>query len=290
MTFNLNDETYHPYRKPGNPPLLIHVNSNHPPAGSISTIKRISKLSCNTERFAKAAPIYVEAIRKSGFKEPIKRAIAINHKPRIKTRKRNIIWFNPPYSMNVATNVGRTFLELVNKHFPAGNQFNVLFNKNNMKVSYGCMENMAQVIKRHNNKILYNNHRRKEEACQCRNQNECLLMESKKEPSPSGPITSNSNTVKKNYIGMTEGSFETRFNNHTSSFNHKKYSTKRTLSKYVWKLKDNNEDYSIKWSIQWETIHKRRQSMQSLHDGETVYFKCGQTVPVEPKFVVCIKR
>ena len=143
-------------------------------------------------------------LRKSGFKDPIKRAIAINHEPKNKTRKRNIPWFNPPFSMNVATNVGRTFLELVNKHFPAGHRFNVLFNKNNMKVSYGCMDNMAQVIKRHNNKILYNNHPRNEEACHCRNQNECPLMGScgKKSLVYQATITSNNNTVKKNYTSV----------------------------------------------------------------------------------------
>ena len=40
-------------------------------------------------------------LRKSGFKDPIERAIAINHELKNKTRKRNITWFNPPYSMNV---------------------------------------------------------------------------------------------------------------------------------------------------------------------------------------------
>ena len=110
---------------------------------------------------------------------------------------------------------------------------------------------MAQVIKRHNKKILYNNHPRNEEACHCRNQNECPLMGScgKKSLVYQATITSNNNTMKKNYIGMTEGSFKTRFNNHMLSFNRRKYSTKTTLSKYIWELKDNYEDYNIKWSI-----------------------------------------
>ena len=33
------------------------------------------------------------------------------------------------------------------------------------------------------------------------------------------------------------------------SFNHKKYSNETELSKYVWHLKENNTDYTIKWSI-----------------------------------------
>ena len=33
-------------------------------------------------------------------------------------RKRNIIWFNPRFSKNVATKIRRYFLNLVDKHFP----------------------------------------------------------------------------------------------------------------------------------------------------------------------------
>ena len=34
-----------------------------------------------------------------------------------KTRRRNIIWFNPPFSKNVKTNIGRQFLKLISKNF-----------------------------------------------------------------------------------------------------------------------------------------------------------------------------
>ena len=53
----------------------------------------------------------------------------------------------------------------------------------------------------------------------------------------------------KEYIGMTEHAFKTRYNNHQQSFKHKKYSTATALSKYVWQLKESRADYSIKWSI-----------------------------------------
>ena len=36
-------------------------------------------------------------------------------------RHRNIIWFNPPFSKTVRTNVGRNFLQLIDKHFPSTN-------------------------------------------------------------------------------------------------------------------------------------------------------------------------
>ena len=71
-----------------------------------------------------------------------------------KNRQRNIIWFNPPYSMNIQTNIGREFLNLVDKHFPKNHRYNKIFNKNNIKVSYSCTDNLQTIIKKHNRKIL----------------------------------------------------------------------------------------------------------------------------------------
>ena len=47
------------------------------------------------------------------------------------------------------------------------------------------------------------------------------------------------------YIGITEHAFKTRFNNHSLSANTQKHSAKTTLSKYVWKLKARQVDFSI---------------------------------------------
>jgi hypothetical protein len=52
----------------------------------------------------------------------------------------------------------------------------------------------------------------------------------------------------KHYIGMTATTFKERYANRTSSFGHKKVSNKTELSKHIWKLKENNQDYTIKWS------------------------------------------
>jgi hypothetical protein len=35
------------------------------------------------------------------------------------SRKRNITWYNPPFSKNVATNIGQTFLEIIDEEFTA---------------------------------------------------------------------------------------------------------------------------------------------------------------------------
>jgi hypothetical protein len=44
---------------------------------------------------------------------------------------------------------------------------------------------------------------------------------------------------------MTETTFRERYANHTSSFRHKKDSNNTELSKHIWKLKENNPDYTI---------------------------------------------
>jgi hypothetical protein len=40
-----------------------------------------------------------------------------------------------------------------------------------------------------------------------------------------------------------------RYAKDTSSFRHKNDSNKTELSKHIWKLKEINQDYTIKWSI-----------------------------------------
>ena len=60
--------------------------------------------------------------------------------------------------------------------------------------------------------------------------------------------TSN-NQEKKIYIGITAGDFKTRYRNNTKSFRHEEYKNNTELSKYVLKLKSENSQYTIKWSI-----------------------------------------
>ena len=69
-----------------------------------------------------------------------------------KVRHRKIIWLNSPYSVNVETNIGKTFLKLIDKHCPKTNKFHKIFNRNNVKVSYSFLPNFANIIKSHNNR------------------------------------------------------------------------------------------------------------------------------------------
>ena len=89
--------------------------------------------------------------------------------------KRNIIWFNPPFNKNVKTNIGKTFLKLVDKHFPRSSNLHKIFNRNTIKVSYSCTENMSMIIKKHNKKIINAKIRPTILTCNCQKKTECPL-------------------------------------------------------------------------------------------------------------------
>ena len=59
---------------------------------------------------------YTEALKKNGFNTNLQfaRTCTVKNNEKNKTRKRKITWFNPPFNINVATNVAKTFLALTN--------------------------------------------------------------------------------------------------------------------------------------------------------------------------------
>ena len=71
VTFDLQNNSYKPYRKPDDLPVYMHKHWNHPPAIlnelPKSIAKRISDLSSSENLFHDARPVYKEALRKSGF-------------------------------------------------------------------------------------------------------------------------------------------------------------------------------------------------------------------------------
>ena len=73
-----------------------------------------------------------------------------------KTRTMKITWFNPPFSMNVATNIGKNFFSLLNECFPKNIKLHKIIHKNTIKLSYSCMANMRQKIDNHNREIMSN--------------------------------------------------------------------------------------------------------------------------------------
>jgi hypothetical protein len=75
------------------------------------------------------------------------------HPPVRKRGSRRIPWFNPPYSLDMETNVAKDFLELVDKHFPPGLIIYSICNRSTQKISYRRLPNLTSVIGKHNSKL-----------------------------------------------------------------------------------------------------------------------------------------
>ena len=157
ITLNLNSGKFWPYRKPNNQPLYIHAASNHPPIIKkhlpSMIAKRVSEISCNKGEFKKAIPLYNEALKNSGYASSLTFQQE-QSKRKSRARKRNVIWFNPPYSDSVKTNVGKEFFRLLSEHFPSHHKLRKICNKNSVKLSYSCMPNVATIISSHNKALL----------------------------------------------------------------------------------------------------------------------------------------
>jgi hypothetical protein len=50
---------------------------------------------------------------------------------------------------NVSTNIGQTFLNIIDDEFPPGHPLHKIFNRNTVKISYSCMPNIKQTIDGH---------------------------------------------------------------------------------------------------------------------------------------------
>ncbi len=55
------------------------------------------------------------------------------------------------------------------------------------------------------------------------------------------------------YIGLTEGTFKSRFYGHNNTFRHENQENSTALSKKVWELKRNGTSYDISWHIRDKT-------------------------------------
>ena len=102
-----------------------------------------------------------------------------NNEKKKKTKKRKITCFNPPFNINVATNVAKTFLTLIDKHFPKNKSLTKIFKRNTIKASC-CLPNVKQTISNNNHRLVQL-HKMKESTqfsklCNCRQKTLAHLM------------------------------------------------------------------------------------------------------------------
>ena len=75
VTFNLNDGSYRPYRKPNDETYYIHIQSDHPISITEqlprSIEKRLSQISSSKDIFYETTPYYEQRLASCGYNEKL---------------------------------------------------------------------------------------------------------------------------------------------------------------------------------------------------------------------------
>ena len=277
VTLNLPQESYKPYHKPGETINYVHVDSNHPPSIirniPLGVNRRLSDISSSQAIFEAAIPPYQEALTKAGHKHKLTytppRVDEEADQPRRRCRKRRVTWFNPPYNKGVKTNVASTFLALIESCFPPGHALRGTFNRNTVKVSYRTMTNMAQVVAKHNHKVVEkskpvvvvapgDNCNCEAPYLPCPLDGECLtagvVYNAKVTATlpPPLPTTANPSPLpiikEETYTGLTINTAKKRITGHNGNIRHREQKGTR-LSAHIWELKDKGIPHTLTWSI-----------------------------------------
>ena len=259
VTFCLQTGKHRPYRKPNDSPLYINKHSNHPPTIvkhlPMMIERRISDLSSDISEFDNTKMDYQTALDHSGFNHNLSYQPPQPRSAK-RQRKRDVIWFNPPYNSSVTTNIGRKFLDLVDTHFPHNHKFHKIFNSHTIKVSYSTSPNMKSIITGHNKKILKSNQDAPPPTCNCRSKTKCPLEGKCQQGAivyKASVSSDNSNSTLTRtdavYIGGTEN-FKVRHSDHKADFNNRARKHRTKLALHIWTLKDYKVPHSIKWEVQ----------------------------------------
>ena len=188
---------------------------------------RLSGLSSGLEEFDDSKPIYQKALEEAGYSDMLKFTGNTTSQPKQNTkrkRKRNIIWYTPPFNKEVKSNITKMFIQTLEKCFPPGNPLRKIFNKNTVKISYSTTKNVTKIISAHNRKVL-EPMRKQTKPYNCRGGIEVCPVEGKCQEA--GVIyqadVETEEEGQKTYIGGAATTFKLRWSNHNKSFkNHDK--------------------------------------------------------------------
>ena len=132
ITLNLEKSAYCTYQKENNQKKKKKkkvIESNLPPfiikQLLLSIESQLSSLTSSEEIFNDSVIPYQDVLEKSGYKHKLKCKANIDTPSNKNEGKRNILWFNPPYTKNLKTKI---ILNLIKKHFRPHHKFQKLFN------------------------------------------------------------------------------------------------------------------------------------------------------------------
>ena len=237
--------------------IFVSTPHNHPPLvlknTPLGVNRRLNRISSSKAIFDSAKQPYQEALNKSGYKHVLEYAPTQDFQTKKKNRKRSVTWFNPPFSQNVKTRVGREFLSLLDTSFPPNNPLHKLFTRQTVKLSYRCMPNMAKAVSSHNTKMLREDSPTDEQpGCNCRGGplncpvegqclTDCVVYQATIKETLSGK--------EETYTGATSRTFKRRLYEHRTDMRNPKNRTKTSLTSHVWDLKDKNIQFEVSWKL-----------------------------------------
>ena len=158
------------------------------------------------------------------------------------------IYFNPPYSAAVRSNIGRDFFNLLTKCFPKGHPLRKIFNRNTIKIGYSCTKNIEAIISSKNKKLLAAQ-QPDERQCSCTKNNPCPLGGQclKKNIIYKATVTLEDQS-KSTYTGLCSTEFKKRLAVHKDSFKNEDRN-QTSLSNFIWDLKRKNKKFEVNWEI-----------------------------------------
>ena len=251
---DLNKGRYGPFRKENDTPMYVHKLSNHPPSIIKALPKmissRLSSISSTEEEFKAEVPMYQKALREAGYNDNLEFSKP-EAKEKKKNRSRKVVWFNPPFSKNVATNLTAVFRNLLAKHFKKGTLMGKLFNKNNCKLSYSTMPNMDRHLTAHNTRILKEKEGQEVMNCNCAMDKTCPLDGKCMDKGIvyEARVHTMQDNVTKTYVGSAATTFKARWYNHKSSFTNIEKKNQTSLSTYIWKKKEEGMQPAVSFSV-----------------------------------------
>ena len=111
------------------------------------------------------------------------------------------------------------------------------------------MNNMSKIIKG-NNENVTSKPCDQRPKCNCKKKTECPMEGNCQVNEVVYKYDVTRPLPKKEYLGLAEGEWKSRFHSHKLSFKHKRYSNKTRLSSYMWNLKlVSNKTPKLKWFV-----------------------------------------
>ena len=156
------------------------------------------------------------------------------------------------YSLDVATNVAREVLELVNEHFPPGHVLHSIRNRSTIKVSYRSLSNMKSIIAKHNSKILKSTATigpKPKADCNCRKKEICQVPGKCNQDGVVYQATVTSGTGRVETYVVLANNFNSRYPKHNKCLLDETAEGGTALSNHYWQEKNAGRDPKVSWKF-----------------------------------------